>query len=151
MQPAFFDIEAESPYLWNLVKNIPIMIYTILVILIAIICVLLILVVLMQSGQGGGLSGGLAGNMTTGSGNMIGARRTADFLSKATSVLGGAFLVLCLMANFAIDRQTTQQRSVIQQSGPIVPMDGQDFSLPAETPSAVPQTPPQGNDEDNNE
>jgi preprotein translocase subunit SecG len=147
LQQAFFDIEGESAYLYNLVKNIPIMIYTILVILIAIICVLLILVVLMQSGQGGGLSGGLAGNMTTGSGNMIGARRTADFLSKATSVLGGAFLVLCLMANFAIDRQSTQQRSVIQQSGPIVPMDGQDFSLPAETPSAVPQTPPRDNDE----
>jgi preprotein translocase subunit SecG len=83
--------------------------------------------------------GGLAGNMSMGSGNMIGARRTADFLSKATSFLGGALLLLCLIANFAIDRQTTQQRSVIQQGAPIIPPDNQDFSLPAETPSAVPQ------------
>jgi preprotein translocase subunit SecG len=123
------------------------MLYISIVILIAIISVLLILVVLMQSGQGGGLSGGLAGNMNMGSGNMIGARRTADFLSKSTSVLGGALLVLCLLANFAIDRQSTQQRSVIQQSAPMIPMDSPDFTLPAETPSAVPPTPVQENED----
>jgi preprotein translocase subunit SecG len=123
------------------------MLYTILVILIAIISLFLILVVLMQSGQGGGLSGGLAGNMTMGSGNMIGARRTADFLSKSTSFLGGALLLLCLLANFAIDRQTTQQRSVIQQGAPIIPPADQDFSLPAETPSAVPRIPDEDNDD----
>ncbi|MCH8569521.1 MAG: preprotein translocase subunit SecG [Balneolales bacterium] len=115
------------------------MLYTLTIILIAIICLVLIIVVLLQSGQGGGLSGGMAGNVGGGAGNMVGARRTADFLSRTTSILGGVFLVLCVLANFLID-SGTDERSVIQRSTgfeqPAVPnLD----DLQRESAPAIPQ------------
>jgi len=110
------------------------MLYTIILLIIVLICVLLTLVVLLQSGQGQGLSGGLAA-MGPAS-QMIGARRTADILSKATGYLGGAFLVLCVLANFFIDSGV--QRSAVQSSGTTAPAD---LNQPAETPSALPATP----------
>lgn len=112
------------------------MFYNIIVAVIAIICALLILVVLLQNGQGGGVTGmGGAGAIGGGHGG-LGARRTADLLSKATSFLGGAFLVLCILANFAIDRQEAD-RSILQDGANTeVPVDN-----PVNTPSAVPQIP----------
>ncbi len=114
------------------------MLYNIIIVVITIICALLTLVVLLQNGQGQGLSGigGGGGGLDSGAGG-LGARRTADLLSKATSILGGAFLVLCVLANFAIDRQQ-QADSVLQQGAPL-----NDISAPSNTQSAVPiQTPP---------
>jgi len=113
------------------------MLYNIIIVVITIICVLLTLVVLLQNGQGQGLSGiGGGGGLDAGAGG-LGARRTADLLSKATSILGGAFLVLSVLANFAIDRQQ-QANSVLQQGAPI-----NDINAPSNTQSAVPiQTPP---------
>ena len=94
------------------------MIYSILVALIVIICLLLILVVLLQPGQGEGLSGGIAGGMGGGGmgGPQLGARRTADMLSKSTAILGTAFLVLSVLANFFIE-SGEQDQSAIQQQG----------------------------------
>lgn len=116
------------------------MLYTLTIILIAIICVVLIIVVLLQSGQGGGLSGGMAGNVGGGAGNMVGARRTADFLSRSTSVLGGVFLFLCLMANFLID-QGPEQGSVIQRSTGFEQPAPPNFDQPSESAPAIPQLP----------
>lgn len=113
------------------------MIYSIIVGLITLIAILITIAILLQSGQGSGLSGGIAGN-AGGAAGAMGSRRTADFLSKATSVLGGAFLVLCLVANFFIDRSTTTQ-SAIQRSGVQFPVDNS-LTAPAESPSAIPQT-----------
>lgn len=89
------------------------MLYGILLSLIVIICALLILVILLQPGQREGLSGGLAAGMAGGGG--LGARRTADLLSKSTAWLAGALLTLSVVANFAIDRQQTN-RSAVQES-----------------------------------
>lgn len=120
------------------------MIYTIIMVLVAIICVLLTVVVLLQSGQGGGLSGGIAGNTGGGGGNMMGARRTADFLSKTTSVLATLFLTLCLAANFFIDAGSST-RSTIQERGVNDPFET-DFVMPgdeqpAEGTDEIPQQP----------
>ncbi|MEX0928646.1 MAG: preprotein translocase subunit SecG [Balneolales bacterium] len=123
------------------------MAYTIIMIFIAIICVLLTAVVLLQSGQGGGLSGGIAGNTGGGGGNMMGARRTADFLSKTTSVLAALFLTLCLAANFFIDSDAPT-RSTIQERGVDAPyetdfvMPNQDQEEPVEVPGDIPEQPP---------
>lgn len=92
------------------------MLYTVIISLIVIICVLLTIVILLQSGQGEGLSGGIAGG-SVGS-QVMGARKTADLLSKSTSILAAAFLFLCVVANFAIDRGTTS-RSAVQEGGAI--------------------------------
>jgi preprotein translocase subunit SecG len=119
------------------------MLYNIIIAVITIICVLLTLVILLQNGQGEGIAGiGGGGGLDAGAGG-LGARRTADLLSKSTSILGGAFLVLSILANFAIDRQ--QPTNSILQQGSI-----NDIAAPSNTQSAVPtQAPPASTTDDN--
>ena len=62
-------------------------------ILIIIVCVLLIVVVLIQNSKGGGLSSTFAS-----SNQVMGVRKTADFLEKSTWTLAIALLALCLVA-----------------------------------------------------
>ncbi len=116
------------------------MLYTIILSLIVLICVLLTIVILLQPGQGSGLSGGLAGASLSG-GAGLGARRTADLLSKSTTVLGTALLVLCVLANFAIDAGGSPG-SAVQQSGVEQPVQQDNMNNQSQTPSAVPELPP---------
>ena len=58
-------------------------------ILIFIVCALLILIVLVQNSKGGGLSSSFAS-----SNQIMGVRKTTDFLEKATWTLAGAMLVV---------------------------------------------------------
>ena len=115
------------------------MLYYSILALIVLICILLTIVILLQPGKGSGLSGGIAGGSLSG-GAGLGARRTADLLSKSTTVLGTALLVLCVLANFAIDRGGTTE-SAVQQSGTEQPMQQNNLNNPSETPSAVPELP----------
>jgi len=62
-------------------------------VLILIVCALLILVVLVQNSKGGGLASGFASNN-----QIMGVRRTSDFIEKATWGLAAALLVLSLFA-----------------------------------------------------
>ena len=112
------------------------MLYGIIISIITLISILLIVVILLQPGQKEGLSGGLAAGMAGGA--AMGARRTADLLSKTTSILAALFLGLSVLANFAIDRGGGTQ-STIQQMETTQPGEMQDFSVPSETESAVPQ------------
>ena len=96
------------------------MLYTILTVIIAIICALLILVVLLQNGSGQGLSG--IGATSMGGSAGLGARRTADLLSKATTYLGGIFLLLCVLANFIIEKPESQD-SILQSGAPPLMQD----------------------------
>ena len=80
--------------------------YTIFAILIIITSVLLVLVVLAQNPKGGGLSSSFGG----GAGNQImGAKKTTDFLEKATWTLAIALISLSLLSNFAIPRNNTEE------------------------------------------
>ena len=73
--------------------------YTLFTILIVITCILLILIVLVQNPKGGGLSSAFGG------GNQImGARKTSDFLEKATWILAILLVVLSLGSTFAIPK-----------------------------------------------
>lgn len=112
------------------------MLYYIILGVIILVCVLLTIVVLLQPGQGSGMTGGLAAGSMAGGGG-LGARRTADLLSKSTSVLGGALLVLCILANFAIDSQEVNQPAV-QQSGVENP---QNVNNPSQSAPAIPVNP----------
>ena len=58
-----------------------------------IVCVLLILVVLIQDSKGGGLSSSFGA-----SNQILGVRKTTDFLEKATWVFAIGLLVLCLFS-----------------------------------------------------
>ena len=80
-------------------------------VLILIVCVLLTLVVLVQNSKGGGL----ASNFSS-SNQIMGVRKTADFLEKATWTLAVALLVLSMMSIFVIPRNsgTTVKNSEMQ-------------------------------------
>ena len=85
--------------------------YTIFAILIIITSILLVLIVLVQNPKGGGLSSSFGG----GAGNQImGAKKTTDFLEKTTWTLAVALIVLSLISNFAIPRQETEQNTEIK-------------------------------------
>ena len=73
--------------------------YTLITVLLFIICVLLILIVLVQNSKGGGL----ASNFQA-SNQIMGVRKTADFLEKTTWVLAGALLFLCILGSASIPR-----------------------------------------------
>ena len=78
----------------------------ILQILTIIACVLLILVVLIQDSKGGGLSSSFGG-----SNQILGVRRTTDFLEKATWVLAIALLVLSLASSYVGTSSSAAQSS----------------------------------------
>jgi preprotein translocase subunit SecG len=84
-----------------------------------IVCCLLIIVVLMQSSKGGGLAGTFGG---AGMGAMFGVRRTADFLSKVTTVLAVIFVIITLLINFFFLPGRTANESVIQTGTEQIPM-----------------------------
>ncbi len=85
--------------------------YTIFAILIIITSILLVLVVLVQNPKGGGLSSSFGG----GAGNQImGAKKTTDFLERATWTLAIVLISLSLLSNFAIPRNTNFEADVIK-------------------------------------
>lgn len=99
--------------------------FSILVTLEIIVSIVLVMVVLMQSSKGGGLAGTLGGGSM---GTMFGVRRTADFLSRATTILATIFFALCLVINmFFLPGKKEGSESIIQKG-----------STPALIPRAVP-------------
>ncbi|GHT16112.1 hypothetical protein AGMMS4956_17690 [Bacteroidia bacterium] len=67
--------------------------YYVITALILVVSVLLILVVLVQNSKGGGLAANFAGGQ-----QVMGVRRTTDFLEKATWTLAVAVLLLSFAA-----------------------------------------------------
>jgi preprotein translocase subunit SecG len=84
--------------------------YIAAIVLIFIVCFLLVLVVLVQNSKGGGLAAGF-----TGSNQVMGVRRTADFLEKATWYLAGALLAFCILASAFIPRNQTSNDSIMSK------------------------------------
>lgn len=74
--------------------------YTLITVLLAIACILLTLIVLVQNSKGGGL----ASNFQS-SNQIMGVRKTTDFLEKATWVLAAALFVFSISATAFIPRQ----------------------------------------------
>ncbi len=84
--------------------------YLLVSVLIIIVSVLMVLIVLVQNSKGGGLASNFAG-----SNQVMGVRKTADFLEKATWTLAVTLLVLSLLASMTIPRGTTEERSKIEE------------------------------------
>ncbi len=72
--------------------------------LIIVVAVLLVLIVLVQNSKGGGLAANFAGNT-----QVMGVRKTADFLEKATWVLIIVFFVLNVLAVYTMPRPEEEQ------------------------------------------
>jgi preprotein translocase subunit SecG len=75
--------------------------YSLITVLLFIVCLLLILIVLVQNSKGGGL----ASNFQS-SNQIMGVRKTTDFLEKATWALAGALLFLCIAGTAFIPKDT---------------------------------------------
>ncbi|MED5306914.1 MAG: preprotein translocase subunit SecG [Bacteroidota bacterium] len=89
------------------------MLYTLFAILIIITCILLILIIMIQNPKGGGLSSAFGG------GNQImGARKTSDFLEKTTWTLAIVLVSLALLSNFSIPRNSSDEESIINFDEP---------------------------------
>lgn len=85
--------------------------YYLISVLIIIASFLLILIVLVQNSKGGGLASGFSS-----SNQVMGVRKTADFLEKATWTLAVALLVLTVVATAFIPRgETDDTRSVMEE------------------------------------
>ena len=117
---------------------------TVISILIILVCVLLILVVLVQNSKGGGLASSFAS-----SNQVMGVRKTADFLEKATWTLAIALLALSLIATSYTQPEggvtkgtesVTRQKSEAGAVGPVAepgapaPAPGANTTPPAPTP-----------------
>lgn len=109
--------------------------YAFLVVLEIIVSILLIVVVLMQSSKGGGLAGSFGGTSAS-FGHMFGVRKTADILSRMTTILGTIFIVLAFLINlfFLPNKATNTQKSFLQSQG--------QRSLPVQQVPQVPITTP---------
>ncbi|MFA6402676.1 MAG: preprotein translocase subunit SecG [Salinivirgaceae bacterium] len=104
-------------------------------VLIIIVCLLLILIVLVQNSKGGGLAANFSSSY-----QVMGVRKTTDFLEKATWVLAGSLLVLCILAAAYIPRESGESaKSLMQQQ-----IDAaQDPSTPGNFPLTAPAEEPE--------
>ena len=84
--------------------------YFVCVLLIVIASVLMCLIVLVQNSKGGGLASGFAS-----SNQIMGVRKTTDFLEKATWSLAAFMVVASIVAARSIPHTTVSNESIIQQ------------------------------------
>ena len=71
--------------------------YLLCVSLIVLASVLMCLIVLIQNSKGGGLASGFASSI-----QIMGVRKTTDFLEKATWTLAGLMVVISILAAYSI-------------------------------------------------
>ncbi len=105
--------------------------YTFFVAIEILVSVLLVIVILMQNSKGGGLAGSFGGGNF---GTVFGVRRTADFLTRSTTILATTFIVLALLINifFLPGKGSSSRESVIQSGQTSVPAS----QLPPQTQPA---------------
>lgn len=117
--------------------------FTFLLILQTMVAIALCTVILLQRSEGGGLGvgGSSSGFMT--------ARGAADFLTRATSILGGLFVILCIALaavagsrNDGLSVDASIANQPIQQA-PISPLEP--GGTPLSAPPAGPNTAPANN------
>lgn len=117
--------------------------YVLISVLILITCILLVLIVLVQNAKGGGL----ASNFSA-SNQVMGVRKTTDFLEKSTWTLAIVLLGLTLTSTFVIPRSGMERgiESEVRDLIPamdVPPVDMQRPADPAAAPMDVPQEIPQ--------
>src|SRR6056297_301740 len=104
--------------------------FIVFTVLIIIVCILTTLIVLVQNSKGGGL----AANFSS-SNQIMGVRRTTDFLEKATWTLGTALIVLSLLAGITIPTGQENQDPRLQGQ-----FDESVMQQPADQPLSLPES-----------
>ena len=80
---------------------------TLIIILIILACFVLGFFVLIQNSKGGGLASNFAG-----SNQIMGVRKTADFLEKGTWTLAGIIMLFCLVVAFMTKQEFKREQPV---------------------------------------
>lgn len=78
---------------------------TLLVVLIILASLLLAFIVLIQNSKGGGLASNFAGQN-----QVLGVRKTTDFLEKATWTIAAVIMVLCLSTAILVKNEYRKSR-----------------------------------------
>ena len=113
--------------------------YIFITILILIAAICMVLIVLVQNSKGGGLAAGFSS-----SNQIMGVRKTTDFLEKATWGLAIAIMVLSIMtAKFTVKRSALPQSQIeVVQPAPLNPTTAPDVNpilpMPAQPAQAEP-------------
>jgi len=98
-------------------------------ILIVIASVILIFFVVIQNSKGGGLAAGFSS-----SNQVMGVRKTTDFLEKATWSLAGTIVVLCIVASLFRQNRISEDSIIRDEIQNIIPGMNQntipDFGTP---------------------
>ncbi len=112
--------------------------YIFITILILLAAILMILVVLVQKSKGGGLASGFSS-----SNQIMGVRKTTDFLEKLTWTLAGIMIVLSILtAKFTTSQDNSPQSQVeVQQPAPLNPSTAPDVTPGLPIPTDIPVQP----------
>jgi preprotein translocase subunit SecG len=106
--------------------------FTFLLIVQTLIATALVAVILMQRSEGGGL--GVGGS----SGGLMTARGAADFLTRATAILGGIFVVLSILlaAIAGVTREAPTVDTSLVKEQPVVPVQQAPVAPAQQIPAA---------------
>lgn len=105
--------------------------YTLIIILTVLVSILLIIVVLVQKSKGGGLSSTFAG-----SNQIMGVRRTNDFIEKATWTLAAIIGILAILSVFVMPRNMVQSGSRVKPVNEVQTVTGTEYATPVQAPAA---------------
>lgn len=83
---------------------------TFLIVVIILASLLLAFIVLIQNSKGGGLASNFAGQN-----QVLGVRKTTDFLEKATWTMAGVIMVLCISVAVKVKSDYNKSRPVMQE------------------------------------
>lgn len=116
--------------------------YIFITILIVLAAILMILAVLVQKSKGGGLASGFAS-----SNQIMGVRKTTDFLEKFTWTLAGTIIVLSILtAKYTASHSNVPQSQIeVEQPAPLNPSTAPNVTPNIPVPSQIPApTQPEG-------
>ena len=114
--------------------------YIFITILIVLAAILMIFAVLVQKSKGGGLASGFAS-----SNQIMGVRKTTDFLEKFTWTLAGTIIVLSILtAKYTTSHSMVPQSQIeVEQPAPLNPSTAPNVTPELPVPSQIPAQPQQ--------
>lgn len=98
--------------------------YTVLIVLTVLISILLVIVVLVQKSKGGGLASNFSG-----SNQIMGVRRTNDFIEKATWTLASVIAILAIASAFVMPNSVGRTGSRVKVQATQV-IEGTEYATP---------------------
>ena len=126
--------------------------YTLIIVLVILASILMCGIVLIQESKGGGLASGFSS-----SNQIMGVRKTTDFLEKATWALAIIMVVLSVVSSAFVTKTTVEEQpltapittqtdannvqafpAATQQQAPAQNTSDKDAQAPAETPAPAP-------------